>query len=120
MSNLTERLTNTSGNAANLYLDFAHDTTIDLILTALGLAEYVVRFAGAPTASMADQRVSNDRLFSVTLKVTSATPLRAPCHHLASGGRPTRYLLRRRWYGSDCLAGRRCASDCCSTSRPLI
>lgn len=33
------RFSNSTGNASALYLEFGHDTTIDLTLTALGLAK---------------------------------------------------------------------------------
>ncbi|KIJ66951.1 hypothetical protein HYDPIDRAFT_85676 [Hydnomerulius pinastri MD-312] len=36
---LIDRFSNTSGDAAELYLEFGHDTTIDNALTALGLAK---------------------------------------------------------------------------------
>ena len=34
---LIERFTNATGDAAPIYLEFGHDTTIDMALTALGL-----------------------------------------------------------------------------------
>lgn len=37
----SRRFTNASGDAAPAYLEFGHDTTIDLALAALGLAKYV-------------------------------------------------------------------------------
>ncbi|OSD06427.1 phosphoglycerate mutase-like protein [Trametes coccinea BRFM310] len=39
VSKLVERLTNSTGDAKPLYLEFGHDTTIDMALTALGLAK---------------------------------------------------------------------------------
>ncbi|KAI0749453.1 phosphoglycerate mutase-like protein [Daedaleopsis nitida] len=36
---LVDRLTNSAGDAKSVYLEFGHDTTIDLALTALGLAK---------------------------------------------------------------------------------
>ncbi|KAI0661591.1 phosphoglycerate mutase-like protein [Cubamyces menziesii] len=39
VSKLVERFTNSTGDAKPLYLEFGHDTTIDLVLTALGLAK---------------------------------------------------------------------------------
>jgi acid phosphatase len=34
---LIERFTNATGDAQSMYLEFGHDTTIDLVLAALGL-----------------------------------------------------------------------------------
>ncbi|KAL7411861.1 histidine phosphatase superfamily [Mrakia frigida] len=39
VNTLLERLTNSTGNATEMYIEFGHDTTIDLALTALGLAK---------------------------------------------------------------------------------
>lgn len=39
VNKLIDRFTNASGDAVLLYLEFGHDTTIDLALTALGLAK---------------------------------------------------------------------------------
>ncbi|OJT15560.1 Thiamine-repressible acid phosphatase pho4 [Trametes pubescens] len=39
VSKLVERFTNSTGDAQQVYLEFGHDTTIDLALTALGLAK---------------------------------------------------------------------------------
>ncbi|KAI0366123.1 phosphoglycerate mutase-like protein [Pilatotrama ljubarskyi] len=39
VSKLVERFTNSTGDAKPAYLEFGHDTTIDLALTALGLAK---------------------------------------------------------------------------------
>ncbi|KIY42852.1 phosphoglycerate mutase-like protein [Fistulina hepatica ATCC 64428] len=39
VNKLIERFTNSTGNASTVYLEFGHDTTIDLALTALGLAK---------------------------------------------------------------------------------
>ena len=39
VNKLIDRFTNASGDAVPLYLEFGHDTTIDLALTALGLAK---------------------------------------------------------------------------------
>ncbi|KAH9856567.1 phosphoglycerate mutase-like protein [Lenzites betulinus] len=41
VSKLVERFTNSTGDAQQVYLEFGHDTTIDLALTALGLAKDV-------------------------------------------------------------------------------
>jgi acid phosphatase len=49
---LVDRLTNATGNATDLYLEFGHDTTIDLFLTGAGLVKCVRRgvlFAIVPT-----------------------------------------------------------------------
>jgi acid phosphatase len=39
LNQLLDRVTNSTGNATNLYLEFGHDTTIDLFLSAVGLAK---------------------------------------------------------------------------------
>ncbi|KAJ7679018.1 phosphoglycerate mutase-like protein [Mycena polygramma] len=39
VNKLIERFANTTGDAQELYLEFGHDTTIDMALTALGLAK---------------------------------------------------------------------------------
>lgn len=39
VSKLVERFTNATGDARPIYLEFGHDTTIDMALTALGLAK---------------------------------------------------------------------------------
>lgn len=36
------RFSNSSSDAKAVYLEFGHDTTIDMALTALGLAKWVV------------------------------------------------------------------------------
>lgn len=41
VSKLVERFTNATGDARPMYLEFGHDTTIDMALTALGLAKCV-------------------------------------------------------------------------------
>ncbi|CED84121.1 Multiple inositol polyphosphate phosphatase [Phaffia rhodozyma] len=55
VNKLIERLTNATGNATDLYLEFGHDTTIDLALTALGLAKDTPNISaserGAPNAT---------------------------------------------------------------------
>lgn len=38
---LIDRFTNKTGDAEPIYLEFGHDTTIDMALTALGLLKYV-------------------------------------------------------------------------------
>ena len=40
VNKLIERFTNSNGDATPVYLEFGHDTTIDMALTALGLAKY--------------------------------------------------------------------------------
>lgn len=39
---LLDRLSNKTGNASDLYLEFGHDTTLDLLFTAAGLVKYVL------------------------------------------------------------------------------
>ncbi|KAJ7067101.1 histidine phosphatase superfamily [Mycena amicta] len=39
VNKLVERFTNSTGDAQEMYMEFGHDTTIDLALTALGLAK---------------------------------------------------------------------------------
>lgn len=67
INTLIDRFTNTSGSAQEVYLEFGHDTTIDMALTGLGLAK--------DTPKLSTSARKNGRKFSTSVQVPFAAQM---------------------------------------------
>ncbi|KAI0346521.1 phosphoglycerate mutase-like protein [Trametopsis cervina] len=89
VNTLVDRLANASGASLPLYLEFGHDTTIDLAMTGLGLAHDVpaLKTAGPPPSS---------RKFSTSKQVPFAAQMvweRFECKTSWKGAKQVRLVL---------------------------
>ncbi|KAI0649365.1 phosphoglycerate mutase-like protein [Trametes meyenii] len=82
VNKLVERFTNSTGTAKPVYLEFGHDTTIDMALTALGLAKDAHPLsASGPVRANRNWRTSQQVPFAAQMlweKFTCKTSFRGP------------------------------------------
>ena len=64
INTLIDRLTNLTGSAHQVYLEFGHDTTIDMVLTGLGLAKDTPKLSTSTR-----RRRETDRKFRTSVQV---------------------------------------------------
>ncbi|KAL1739919.1 histidine phosphatase superfamily, partial [Schizophyllum fasciatum] len=67
VNKLIDRFTNATGDAVPLYLEFGHDTTIDLALTALGLAKDAPRLSSTAMPEERKWRTSDQVPFAAQM-----------------------------------------------------